>query len=79
MHPLLPFLALDLAREHQEAARRSASVARFAADHPRPSAWRHGLAIAFAGISRTSARATRRLDGCLADDLVRGLVSQDGA
>jgi hypothetical protein len=35
--------------------------------------------MAFAGISRLSARATRRLDACLADDLVRGLVTQDGA
>jgi len=79
MHPLLPFLALELAREHQEAARQAALVARLAAERPRSSSWRHALAIAFAGISRSSARATRRLDDCLADDLVRGLVAQDGA
>jgi hypothetical protein len=79
MHPLFPFVALELAREHQEAARRGARAPRLAATDPRPSTWRHALAIAFAGISRSSARAARRLDDCLADDLVRGVVARDGA
>jgi hypothetical protein len=79
MHTLLPFLALELAREHQEAARRAALDARIAAKDLRQSSWRHALAMAFAGISRSSARAARRLDDCLADDLVRGVVARDGA
>ena len=78
MHPLYPHLALELVRERQEAAARDARMARYAAEHPRPSVVRHGLALAFVFISRRSAGAVRRLDGCLADDLVHGLVTGRG-
>jgi hypothetical protein len=38
---------------------------------------RHALALGFAGVSRLSAAAVRRLDGCLADDLGRRMVTVD--
>lgn len=38
---------------------------------------RHALALGFAGLSRLSAAAVRRLDGCLADDLGRRMVTGD--
>ncbi|HYH91931.1 MAG TPA: hypothetical protein VD763_02140 [Candidatus Saccharimonadales bacterium] len=78
MHSLYPHLALELVRERQAAAAHAARIARFERLHPRPSAMRHALAVAFAAISRGSAVAVRRLDGCLADDLVDGLATGRG-
>ena len=70
MHLLYYDLVLDAEREHsskREAARYAALAALREHDH---SSVRRRLAVALAGVSRASAAGVRRLDACLADDLV---------
>jgi hypothetical protein len=70
MHPLL-FLATDRDREQRAAAdRRALAQSVRAAGAARRSPARRQLAIALAAVSRGSAAAVRRLDACLADELV---------
>jgi hypothetical protein len=70
MHPLI-FLATDLQRERRDAAARHSLARRAgtAGAAPRTSLRRH-LATALAAVSLGSAAAVRRLDTCLADELV---------
>lgn len=71
MHPLTPFLAAELDKERRAAAaRRSLARRARATGDVRRSAVRRQLAIALAAVSRSSAAAVRRLDACLADELV---------
>ena len=70
-------LALDLARERAEQAafdRRGHELRRTTPQ--RPSFARRGLAHGLAAVSRSSAAITRRLDDCVADDLVRSLATE---
>jgi hypothetical protein len=70
MHPLI-FLAIDRDRElHAAAARHSLARRVSATGHARRSPLRRHLALALAAVSRGSAAAVRRLDACLADELV---------
>jgi hypothetical protein len=76
MHPLTPLLLIDLVREREREIRESALRAR--ATSGRPSVVRRGVARAFAVLSLVSASAVRRLDDCLADDLVDALAAGRG-
>jgi hypothetical protein len=70
MHLLYHDLVLDIERE-RSSKREDARYAALAALRERnPSPARRGLAVALAGVSRASAAGVRRLDACLADDLV---------
>lgn len=76
MHQLIIELARDIDHERQVAATRWAierQVATVSGRHR--SAARRRLALGLAAVSRTSAGAVRRLDECLADDLVAGLAA----
>jgi hypothetical protein len=76
MHALSLFLAMDLDRERRAAAEHRSLERRVRASRvPRRSAVRRHLAVALAAISRSSAAAVRRLDACLADELVGRLAS----
>jgi hypothetical protein len=76
MHVLSFFLAMDLDRERRAAAdHRSLERRVRATGGPRGSSIRRRLAVALAAVSRSSAAAVRRLDACLADELVGRLVS----
>lgn len=76
MHALSFFLALDLDRERRaEAGHRSLERRVRAARAARGFGVRRQLAVALAAISRSSAGAVRRLDDCLADELVGKLAS----
>jgi hypothetical protein len=69
------FFALELARERSREADRHRLAAIARSGRPaRPSWPRRGLAHTFAFVSRASAGVTRRLDGCVADDLGRSLA-----
>lgn len=71
MHALTPFLATDLDRERRAAAtHRSLDRRARASRASRRSPVRRQLAVALAAISRSSSGAVRRLDACLADELV---------
>jgi hypothetical protein len=72
-HPLVLLIGYELARQHQLELRQS--EARQHTVERRPSVLRRSLARAFAALSLGSARAVRRLDTCLADDLVEGLTA----
>ena len=70
-------IALDLARERAAQAafdRRVDEIRRTTVQ--RPSLARRSLAHGLAAISRGSAAVTRRLDDCIADDLVRSLAAE---
>ena len=70
-------LALDLARERAAQAafdRQVDEVRRTTVQ--RPSLARRSLAHVLAAVSRGSAAVTRRLDDCVADDLVRSLAAE---
>ena len=74
MHPYA-LIALDLAQERAHEADLYRLAAQARNGHPaRPSWPRRGLAHGFALVSRASASVTRRLDGCVADDLGRRLA-----
>jgi hypothetical protein len=73
MHPLAASVAYQLARERQLDIRRSERLAHSVAR--RPSILRRALARAFAALSLGTARAVRRLDASLADDLIEGLTT----
>jgi hypothetical protein len=76
MHVLSFFLAMDLDRERRAAADHRSLERRVRAPRgSRRSAVRRQLAVALAAISRVSAGAVRRLDACLADELVGRLAS----
>ena len=71
MHALSFFLAMDLDRERRaDADHRSLERRVLAGRVARRSAVRRQLAVALAAVSRSSAAAVRRLDACLADELV---------
>jgi hypothetical protein len=77
MHLLIPDLARDRAAELAQESRRPRR-------DPSPRAGRrrrvrHLLAIALVRLSLASAAAVRRLDACLADDLLRPIARPDGA
>lgn len=76
MHLLIPFLANDIAAERRaEAARHSIARSVVSGRSPRRTAVRRNLALGLAAISRATAGAARRLDGCLGDDLAGQLAS----
>ena len=76
MHALSFFLAIDIDRERRVAAdHRSLERRVRAARGARRSTVRRQLAVALAAISRSSAAVVRRLDACLADELVGRLAS----
>lgn len=76
MHALSFFLAMDLDRDRRAAAdHRSLERKVRAGPVSRPSTVRRQVALALAAISRGSAAAVRRLDACLADELVGRLAS----
>ena len=76
MHALSFFLAMDLDRERRAAADHHSLERRVRASRgTRRSAVRRQLAVTLAAISRGSAAAVRRLDACLADELVGRLAS----
>jgi hypothetical protein len=76
VHLLIPILAMEFEQERRAAARRRAIERQLApATGPRRSSARRRLALALAAVSRTSAGAVRRLDACLADDLLATLAS----
>lgn len=76
MHALSLFLAMDLDRERRVAAGHHSLERRVKAGRvARRSAVRRQLAVALAAVSRSSAAAVRRLDDCLADELVGRLAS----
>ncbi len=77
MQSFYTFLALDIARERaaEAAAQRRADEAQRSSG-PRISFARRGLAHGLAAVSRGSAAVTRRLDDCVADDLVRSLAAE---
>ena len=70
-------IALALADERAEAARRSRFDDDVIAEAGRPSLARRTLARAFALNSRASAAVARRLDACVGDDLTRALVGAE--
>jgi hypothetical protein len=77
MHLLIPDLARDRAAELAQESRRPRR-------DPSPRAVprrrvRHLLAVALVRLSLASAAAVRRLDACLADDLLRPIARPDGA
>jgi len=78
MHPYA-LIALDLAnqRSREAEAHRLARLVRTGATFDHTSWPRRGLAQGFALLSRGSAAVTRRLDGCVADDLGRSLAPTD--
>ena len=74
-HQLYSLLALSLANERAADADRYRRWAVATAGEPSsPSLLRRSLARVMATISRASARAVRRLDSCIADDLGRSLA-----
>lgn len=76
MHALSFFLAMDLDRDRRAAADHRSLERRVRAGRAsRPSAVRRQLAVALAAVSRSSAAAVRRLDACLADELIGRLAS----
>ena len=76
MHALSFFLAMDIDRERRVAADHRSLERRVRQAHGSGrSAFRRQLAVALAAISRSSAGAVRRLDACLADELVGRLAS----
>jgi hypothetical protein len=77
MHLLIPSLAYDVerGRDAERDRRSTAAAASGARSHVGP---RRLAAIALARICLASAAAVRRLDACIADDLVRPMVSIDG-
>lgn len=76
MHALSFFLAMDIDRERRLAAAHRSLERRVRGTRgSRRSAVRRQLAIALAAVSRSSAVAVRRLDACLADELVGRLAS----
>ena len=77
MHLLIPDLARDRAAELAQESRRPRRDPSPRADRQR---WvRHLLAVALVRLSLASAAAVRRLDACLADDLLRPIARPDGA
>jgi hypothetical protein len=75
MH-LYTYIALDLANEKVLEADRY-RLARLAhGDHAQPGAARRVTARALAWLSRSSASVVRRLDECIADDLVESFGSE---
>lgn len=75
MHSLIPFLADDIAAQRRADAIRQAIASSVAASNRSPRATiRRRLALALAAVSRASAGAAHRLDGCLADDLASQLA-----
>lgn len=64
MTHLFTFIALDIARSREAEAREMRLVRQLAASDPdaRPNPLRRGLAMTLAAVSRSSARAARRLD-----------------
>jgi hypothetical protein len=77
MRPYALF-ALDIANERAREADRYRLAAQVRSGRPaRPSWPRRALAHAFALVSRGSASVTRRLDGCIADELGRPLAPSE--
>ena len=75
MHALSFFLAMDLDRERRVAADHRWLERRVRASRVARPGIRRQLAVALAAISRSSAAAVRRLDECLADELVGRLAA----
>jgi hypothetical protein len=68
-------LAIDLVRERSTKREEARLLALAALRERDRSPVRRRLALALAGVSRASAAGVRRLDTCLADDLVGRLAS----
>ncbi|MDF2734291.1 MAG: hypothetical protein K0S97_914 [Chloroflexota bacterium] len=70
MHLLYHDLVMDLERERSSKHGDARYAALAAMQNPDGSSVRRRLAVVLAGVSRASAAGVRRLDACLADDLV---------
>ena len=77
MHLLIPDLARDRAAELAQESRRPRRDPTPGPDRQRQV--RHVLAVVLVRLSLASASAVRRLDACLADDLLRPVSRPDGA
>jgi len=77
MHLLIPDLARDRAAELAQESRRPRRDPSQRPDRRRQV--RHVLAVVLVRLSLASASAVRRLDACLADDLLRPVSRPDGA
>ena len=77
MHLLIPDLARDRAAELAQESRRPRRDPSGQPDRQRQV--RHLLAVVLVRLSLASAAAVRRLDACLADDLLRPVTRPDGA
>ena len=75
VHLLIPILAMEYEQERRAAARKWAIERQVPTAGARRSAARRRLALGLAAVSRASAGAVRRLDACLADDLLATLAS----
>lgn len=71
MHSYYTFIALDLANQRIREADRERLVGTFRAD--RDGSTRRYAAIGLAAVGRLVAAGVRRLDECVADDLVESL------
>ena len=78
MHLLTIALAEDRAATLAQERRRHGSLPARPRRRPTAAA-RRALARTLAAVSLVSAAAVRRLDACIADDLVRPLAPADGA
>lgn len=76
MNHYYTYLALDLARDRALQAARDRRALEAAAGLPsRPNLLVRGLANGLALVSRGSTAAVRRLDECVADDLIQALAA----
>jgi hypothetical protein len=76
MNSYLVYLALDIANERTREADRYRLAALGRGDHAVPGLARRLAARTLAWVSRSSAAVVRRLDECIADDLVESFGSE---
>jgi hypothetical protein len=76
MNSYLVYLALDIANERTSEADRYRLAALARGDHAEPGLARRVAARSLAWVSRSSAAVVRRLDECIADDLVESFGSE---
>lgn len=76
MNSYLVYLALDIANERTNEADRYRLAALARGDYAEPGLARRVAARALAWVSRSSASVVRRLDDCIADDLIDSFGSE---